>query len=141
MTSFKQDDVADFMRRYRETGDGLFLLWAIRNCGQYQITIPDDAWRALDDALASYSRAEVRSLDEAFQVNRPKGWNQSSEMSKRKRVNGISKAFAIFRRCIELNKTGLPIGMELFDKVGEENAVSGSTARKYYNEVKRELSA
>lgn len=136
-----EQDVDAFFARYTETGDGLHLLWAIRACAQYKIPMPDCIRRALEDALNRYASGDAWTLDDAFAVSRPKGQHQSTEQFKKRRVNGVSRAFGIYRRVMELHAQGRPIDEELFTLIALEFSISWSTARKYYQEVKREMPA
>lgn len=142
-TTACEQDVDAFFTRYVETGDGLHLLWAIRNCAQYKMHIPDKIRRALEDALNRYAMGDAWTLDEAFGVSRPKNPRQSKVQMMMRRVNGVSRAFGIYRRVMELHDQGRgsPIDEELFTRIAPEFSVSWSTARKYYQEVKREMLA
>lgn len=133
-------DVAAMFEKYEGTGNGIYLLQAIQACGLYRLPIPINIRRALGAVLDRYSSAEARTLDEAFGIKRPKGWNQSSEISKHRDIgSGYSKAYAIWRAVKQSHEDGSPIDIGLFEGIGADFAVSGSTARKYYREVEKAL--
>ena len=124
--------------KYQETGNGIYLLQAIREYSQYQILIPRSVWMALDDALMRYSIAEpgAETLDDAFGVSRAENQSKVAVYNKRRDVgNGYSKAYAIWRKGQELLAEGPDRKGDIWTTLGESFGVSRTTAKNYFNEV------
>ena len=131
--AFFERDVLEAFAKYQDTDSGIMLLEAVRRCGQYKITMPPLVYDALCTALQRYHTGEARSLDEAFRAKREKSWNQSGHL------NAYRKAWKVFVETRRLHEAGHPIDMELHQIVGEQFAISASTARKYWRQVSKEL--
>lgn len=134
------EDIESAVLRFEQTHDGMILFEAMRRCVQYGKPFPDRVWSPFMAALESYKNAEARTLDEAFGVRRPKGWSQSAARARaRKNKIGMSTAAAVYLSVVHRHLQGRPIAQELFDEVGDKHAISGSTARNYYREVKESM--
>lgn len=134
------EDIDSAFTEYRTTGNGLVLFETMRRCVQYGKPLPGDVWAAFMACLDKYNAGEARTLDEAFGVSRPKGWNQSAAKSRsRKTGAGISCAGAVYLAVIHRNLNGRAIDDELFEEIASEYHISASTARNFYREVKANL--
>lgn len=114
-------------------GDKLMLFEAVRRCAQYGISMPDWIRIELESGLTMYHKHEVKDFGDAFGISRGSGYHQNAEKKK------SEKAFSVWKRVQSLHRDGCSIDNELFNLVGKEYAVSGSTARDYYALVKRVL--
>lgn len=95
-------------------GDGDALLSALHlclNCSDKPA--PDWLLNAVAVALVRYSSCQSKTLDEAFQVPRPKGWH-----AKRARKNALTGV--VWQRVVKQHRDGEPIGRALFESVAEE---------------------
>lgn len=131
-------DIDSAFDEYRKTGDGMVLFETMRRCVQYGKPFPDDVWAAFMAAVERYHTGAARTLDEAFGVSRPKGWNQPAALSRSQKTElGVSVAGAVYLAVVQRHlNASRAIDMELFDEVGEEYGLGGSTARNMYREVK-----
>lgn len=132
-------DIGDAICKFEQTQDGLWLLEAIRRSIQYGKPIQERVRTLFENALEKYRSSEARTLDEAFGVSRPKSWSQTSaKMKARKARNGyMTTAGAIYQSVVIRRSQGRAVDEELFAEIGIEHNVSWSTARKYYQEVKK----
>lgn len=127
------NDILTAVAKFFSTGDGTWLLEAIRRCAQYRKPIPDILRQPYDDALRRYNSGAARTLDEAFNVSRAKGWNQQKHRLM------YRKGWAIYQEVLTAHDAKVPIDLELFESIGKRHHVSGSTARNYYRDVKRSM--
>lgn len=139
MDPFDDDVLAEF-DEYEETGNGLTLLQVFRRSAQYGIPAPYPAYRALTDILESYHSGEARTLDEAFNVKRPRNWNQSaarerSGRSKVQAIPGMSKISCLWYRAQALHADGMKKDGALWDALASEFHVSPSRAQQWYYEI------
>lgn len=123
--------------KFEETGNGMYLLQAIQQCGLYQLPIPFNVRKAFGDALRRYSEGVTSSIDEAFQVSRPKHAKEPAFITRHRDVgNGYSKGYAIWRKVNELYTPGKkPSKTNVFADVGEIYGLSKETVENIYNEV------
>jgi hypothetical protein len=147
MTEEKREaDLAEHVNtefeKYQETGNGLYLLQAIQACGLYRLPIPFSVRTAFGDALRRYSDGEAWTLDEAFQVNRPKGAHQPTWVAKhRNNGSGYSRAYSIWRRVHELYTPGKkPSKATVFADLADIYGLSAGTVENYFNEVEEVIS-
>ena len=95
--------------------------------------VPDAAARAFGHARAKWETAHTRTLDEAFGLERPKGWRQHD-------ARRWGKAGAVYLEVKRINeREGVPIGPDLFERAGAAYAVSRTTASEMYYSVKKHL--
>lgn len=141
MTALEKD-LQEALQAYLESDDdGLLLLEVIRRAGQYQLPIPDEAHSALSRALVRYHDAESRTLDEALNVSRPKGWSKPAAR-KRSRMQplGLSTGTEVYFAALRLHADhGLPLSKdgELWERVGQQFNLSPATAFEIYHEARR----
>ena len=121
------DEIESRETHYRK-GDKRELLNALGMCCHLKRSaIPQWVAQGVNEALDKWFQLDVKTLDEAFDVVKPKGFHidkQKKEMRIRLKV---------FKRVNELIiEEGESIGAGLFEKVGKDFAIGGSTARDYY---------
>lgn len=111
---------------YEKTGNRSELLWCVDLCGRVGIAMPPWLAAAFHESLWKYNDAEVEELGEAFGMVR----------SKRSRTQALKKLLSkiepITKRVLELHAANYSINASLFEMVGKENNISGSTTRDYY---------
>lgn len=112
---------------YDKTENGYFVLVALSFCIQNGILIPDWAGWAFHKHWYRWIRYEVRTLDEAFNCQWPKG--KHLDAARRKRELSLF----VHERIKELNRQGQPIDQDLFEQVGKEFEISRERVREYYN--------
>lgn len=129
-----EKDINDCQVKY-SAGDKLMLFVAILRCAQYKLPLPDWIRWELEAGMHKFIRAEAYEFGEAFGISREKYFRKDAEQKK------SQLAFKVFRMVRDLHeKEGRGIHQALFDYVGKEFGISGSTARDYYYEVQNELS-
>ncbi|MEW6415962.1 MAG: hypothetical protein AB1482_11980 [Pseudomonadota bacterium] len=131
-------DIDSAFDEYRKTGNGIVLFETMRRCYQYGKPIPVDVWGAFLSSIEKYHTGAARTLDEAFGVSRPKNWSQPAAQSRsRKTMAGVSIAGSVYLAVVHRHlNDSRAIDNELFEEVGALHAVSASTARNMYREVK-----
>lgn len=109
-----------------EAGDGMALLEAVLITLGTKIIPPD--WLAVGfrSAFTSYWNADVKTLDDAFNVHRPKGFSTKAEAKRRQWVG-----FAVID-IVLLSSLGAAIDDNLFDAVGNNYGISGGTVKERY---------
>lgn len=115
--------------KYESTNDRSVILDCIYFCGFEGIPLPDWLCTALTDALRDYQSGEREDLGAAFDMTRPKHWNQGAHR------RAWYLKIDVFGRIDDLHRADESIGEELFEKVGKEFNISGSTARNYYYDI------
>lgn len=105
--------VLDNYRLKFESGDKSALLEAVGHCAAYKIILPDwVAWH-YTHSFSRWHELEVRTLDEAFEMKRPKSFN----IAKERRIQ--TKSFDIAFKVIEKRKTGIAFDNGLADEIGK----------------------
>jgi hypothetical protein len=124
-------EVLEILKEIFEGGNKWALLNAIYCCLQLRRQLPEWLRLAFLDAYEARARFEIRSWDDVFDRPVPKGTHL--EIQKRK----AELRPLVLERAREL---GLPIDRGLFEKIGKELGVPGSTIDDlYYDERSREL--
>ena len=108
----------DVMRSAYREGKKIRLLEAAVRCGKMKVPLPSWVVDGLEEVFRRYSTCEVRTLDEAFGVSRPKGFH-SGKMNE-----VLTKSLWVSFRVEELRRNGQSVSDEFFDGVGREFAVS-----------------
>ena len=117
----------EWRETYEKTGDGEIVLFCINLCAHFELAMPEWLGTAFSQRYKLFWSAEVYELGEAFGVTRPKGFN----------LNALRKMLKYQEPVYYRIKTihddeGKPIDQALFNAVGQEFFISGSTARDYY---------
>jgi hypothetical protein len=111
------------------SGNKKALLKALKLCTvQDNYIMPQWVASGVYQALISWERLEVRTLDDAFNVAKPKNFALKANREKQKII--LSVWFAVG----ELHKKGRPLDEEIFELAGDEHGISSQTARNYYYE-------
>jgi hypothetical protein len=129
----KRKDLDAIMLRYY-LGNKLELFHAIIRCGKYGIAPPEWITYEVEKAFRRYTSAEVRTLDKAFDINRH-GVHLPAEQDR------VKKAWRVYQEIERRHGGGEGLGPELYELVGRGFNISGSTARRYYEDVRRTLQA
>ena len=87
--------------------------------------MPDWVANAVSQALYKWRECEVRTLDEAFEVERPKSFNLNAERRKRAKVFEVHHEATILREAV-------PMGDEFWELLAKACDMSAGTARDYY---------
>ncbi|MCR6651805.1 MAG: hypothetical protein NVV73_10100 [Cellvibrionaceae bacterium] len=114
--------------RCYERGEKEAVLEAVRTCAKHGLPMPN--WLATEtiNNLKKWANYEVKTLDEAFGVQRKKGIHINAERKKWRLEINVPIRVAAYQ------KEGRSVDQDLFDEVGKELGVSGSSARDaYYN--------
>lgn len=122
-----------FSKRY-EGGDKYFLLEALRLCCvSKERKLADWVARAVVIAIDKWDRAKVRTLDEAFDVERPKGYRRGPAEKKR------ALQSYVYIEVINLITGGHPVDESLFESVGEKFGIGKTQATIYYYDFKKRI--
>jgi hypothetical protein len=116
-----------------EKGDRSQILSCLDHCLMDDLPIPDWLARAFVAACDDVRTYKVKSWDDVFGRPLPKG--RHLEDARR----NYAIAFPLWRRVRALHNTGEPIDKGLFEKVGAEFDIGGTTASELYYELCREL--
>lgn len=114
-----------------EAGDKQVIFAALRKCACHDLPMPDwlaDAYCKAHDDWLSYRKP---TLDEAFDVQLPKG----THINKLRKLRRLRFAVPLKVQELSANKGGtekLPIDESLFADVGKAFNISGSQARDIY---------
>jgi hypothetical protein len=114
------------MRADYEGGKKLRLLAAAVRCGKTGVLLPDWIVDGLEEIHRRYTTCEVRTMDEAFGVERPKGFHAGAAHEE------IVKSVGVFKRVVELRRGGCAVSDDFFAGVGQEFGVSATKARNWY---------
>jgi hypothetical protein len=120
-------------------GDNEALLNALMMAIKHGLPLPVEARRMILDRFQRYYLFEVRTLDEAFGVSKPKGFR----LKDRRRRN--KARFPVIKKVRILIEQGEPIAPDLFDRVAEEVnerltgelQISGTVAAELWYEHKK----
>ena len=110
------------LERY-EGGDNLALLMAIRVCARADLVMPDWVARGYNKGWDAYRRCHVKTLDEAFDVRRPKGFNRAA-WEKRFKLE-----CAVVNDASDYQERGVAVD---YEAIGKKLNISESQATKYY---------
>jgi len=64
----------DYLKGEYEAGDKASLLQAVEYCGMYKLIMPEWVVYAFTMSHRKWQRLEVKTLDQAFEVEKPKGY-------------------------------------------------------------------
>jgi hypothetical protein len=120
------------LRKQYEAGDNAALLDAVEFHAYAGIAMP--AWVATGycNRYADWCTFQTRTLDDAFGVSR-KGM-RLKDHARRERLKR-----RVIAEVLQLRKEGVPMGGELFERVGATLDIGGSTANDLYYEARKEL--
>ena len=104
----------DRLQKEYEQGNKLALMFAIRICATYQLTVPDWVAKEFIRAVNKVATAEVRSWDEALGSPIQKGTNLKDLQNKREKSMDVY--LAVQHRHLSQRE---PIGEQLFEEVGK----------------------
>ncbi len=106
-------------------GDIDRFLKAMQLCLTFDLPIPDwAAWHFMAGAQR-YGTAEARTLDEAFGVQRSKGWQQSKARGRR------GRGLIAYVKMRYLTQGGMPVRDAIAD-IAEQMHMTESTAERWY---------
>ena len=126
-------EVLEILKERFEGGDKSALLYAIYHCLLLKRPIPE--WLRLEflHAYEAHARFEITLWDEVFGPPVPKGTHLKTE-----KRNAEFRPLIIER--VRALSAKQPIDKALFDLIGEEIGISGTTVSEiYYDERSREL--
>jgi hypothetical protein len=137
--SLRDDDkhLAQYLKIARKkitSGNKEVLLKAMHECLIMKRPLPEWLRLAFIQAYQAAYPFEVKSWDDIFGPPHPKG----AHLEARKKLFELS--FPIWSRVQELAGSGDKIDKRLFEKVGKEFAVSGTTASSIYYDQRTQLS-
>lgn len=115
-------------------GSGFAVLAAVRQCGTYELVMPEwlvYAFNRRYDAVLNF-RAVSWDAPESFGKPYPKGTNKAANRKKRMLSSAV---FNDVRRILASNP-GTPIDKALFEKVGAKHAIGATLAEEYYRHAK-----
>jgi hypothetical protein len=118
-----------------DQGDYRALFDIMVHCIWLKIELPERFEIIFVEAVNKWKKAEVQTLDEAFNVVPPKGKHKSS-VKQSKRLKR-----PVFVAVSNASKSGAPIDEGLFEKVGALFNISGAYAKKLYYEEKADREA
>ena len=121
------DDLCD---RF-DSGDNVAALQALRACGQYGVAMPDWLVDALFRATNQWFSLRVRTLDEAFGVELPKG-KHLDRLRERQKLR-----VEVFNRIEALRNEGCSVSEALFDIVGREFGIRKTKCGELYYECRK----
>lgn len=116
------------LRAKVEAGDGMALLEAIESACLSGQPLPDWLAGRLVDSIHSYIDHRFRTLDEAFNVSRPKGYHIKAARKK------SDLAWRIWAEVRARTLPGDNVTRIIIAEVGEEHGVGGTLAAEYYQE-------
>jgi hypothetical protein len=102
-------------------------------CGKSRHPLPRWITEGLEEIHRRYSTFEVRTIDEAFGVARPKGFH----VGKMNEV--LTKSLRVYFHVEKLRMAGDRVKVEFFDNVGREFGISATKAKEYYYAWRKKL--
>ena len=113
-------------------GDHEALFKALYYCAMFDLVMPE--WVAIGylQGHRKYFHHKEEDLGKAFGVEREKNYRQGAQRKKHQRMLLIYHEIFFMHR-----NDGATIGKKLFDKVGKNYGISGSTVRDYYYEAEK----
>jgi hypothetical protein len=128
------EEESEIHRLCYEAGDKAALLLLMRHCYLMHWDVPEWAQKAFLDVLDRVGRGDVRSWDDVFGEPLPKGKHMRTAQLEHRKY-----AIYIHVRAI-VEKERVPIDGKLFERVGRETGLGGSTVIKgLYYRVERVL--
>jgi hypothetical protein len=122
-------EILEILKQKFEGGDKSALLYAVHHCLLLKRPLPEWLRLAFLDAYEAHARFEIRSWDEVFGPPVPKSTQLEKEKLRRLIINRVSEL-----------KAERPIDRGLFEQIGEELSMPGSTIDSiYYDERSRPL--
>ena len=119
-----------------EDGEKDMLLMALKlSCELKESPIPQGVAQRVRENLIKWLELEVKSLDEAFQVEKKKNFRLGAERKKH------NMALKIYSSIVKSSKAGEGIDDDLFDEVGSEYGIGKTLAKDYYYEQKNRIEA
>jgi hypothetical protein len=126
-------EVLDILKEQFDAGDKSRLLYAIYYCCLLKRPLPEWLRLYFLHTYEAHARFEIRSWDQVFGPPVPKG----THLEKEKR-NAELRLLIIER--VRALKAEKPIDKALFEEIGEDLGISGTTVSEiYYDERSREL--
>jgi hypothetical protein len=126
-------EVLEILKKRLEGGDKWALLYAIRQCLLLKRPLPEWLRLAFLSAYDSATGYEIKSWDDAFGRPHPKG----SHLKKEKRNFELRQV--IIQR-VEALRSEMSVDKGLFEKIGKELGISGTTVSEiYYDERSQAL--
>jgi hypothetical protein len=126
-------EILDILEERFNAGDKSALLYAIYHCLLLKRQLPEWLRLAFLHAYEAHARFEIRSWDQVFGQPVPK----STHLDKEKR-NAELRPLIIER--VEALRAERPIDKGLFEKIGRDLGLKGTTVSDiYYDERSREL--
>lgn len=120
------------------------LLDAVYQCALHDIVMPEWVSMAYLKAYRKVLEYECDSWDKAFGEPNPPQWNEKGEL-KKPHLNRLKKVrklrFKVYLEVENKQKEGRPIDRQLFEEVGQNNAICKTLAEVYYYEVKAVFTA
>lgn len=116
----------DDLRKKFENGHRAALISAMCWCAMQQIAMPEWVAAAFLRATREWYGCRVRSLDEAFGVQLPKGTQLAALRKKRDLQHGVHADIS------SLHKAGRPINKTLFREVGARYGIGATLCEEYY---------
>ncbi len=116
-----------------ENGNSYTILKAIKYCGNEQIIMPEWLVDAFYKITNKFNNFEVKTLDEAFGFEWPKGMHLNKMKKKR------NQQFKVYFKVCDYIKSGNPIDDNLFDKVGDEFHIGKSLVKDYYYDQQKRM--
>ena len=96
----------EYLRRKYESGDKSALLDAVDYCAMYKLVMPEWVTYEFVTSYRKWTHLEVKTLDEAFEVERTKSFRIDKE---REWVNNSAN---VYMAILEAERQGLPISNE-----------------------------
>ena len=108
-------------------GNKAELFEALLLCAKLEST-PMPRWvaEAIEKAITGWEDCEYRTLDEAFDVSRPKGFDLNANRNK------ILNAFKSSALIVKYRLKGHAVNAMLFDTVAQELGMSASVVKRYW---------
>jgi hypothetical protein len=125
-------EVLEILKKILEGGDKWALLYAIHQCLLLKRPLPEWLRLAFLGAYDSATGYEIRSWDDAFGRPHLKG----SHLKKEKRNFELRQV--IIQR-VEALRSEMPVDKGLFEKIGKDLGISGTTASEIYYEERSRL--
>jgi hypothetical protein len=122
------ENESDIHRAAYESGDKAALLQMIQLCFVLEWPVPEWAAKAFVEACGYVEMGGSRSWDDVFGCPRPKKKHKRSAQLR-------NRKYDIYKRVQDLHEQeGMPIDGRLFERVGRETGLGGSTVIKelYY---------
>ena len=126
---------AEELRPLVESGDAGALLHALYFASHDDVPMPDWLGARLGRALNAYNGHEARTLDDAFGISRPKGYHARANRER------WLKGPLIVSDAMTLHASGVPLGVAMFDALGDLHGISKTRASEYFYFHKNKLTS